>query len=65
MGDSMEINRYRPTWAPMPKVDDVRELIDRTGKVQKLARVKSVDTATRQVRMDILDLDDQGRERVK
>ena len=59
------INQYFPSWAQLPNPGDIRELADRRGKVQHLARVSSTDPGTRQAKMEILRLDRSGKEKRK
>ena len=56
---------YRPTWLDLPKPGDIKELVNREGKVQALGRVTHTDPATRNYEIEILDLDKSGRERTK
>jgi len=57
------MNQYYNKWVKLPAPGDVRELVDRTGKVRRLARVKSIDRATRQAELEVIRLDRNGRER--
>jgi hypothetical protein len=60
-----EINRYRPTGLDLPKPGDILELVNREGKVLNLGRVTHTDPVTRNYEIEILDLDNEGRERTK
>ena len=55
--------QYYPRWTPLPSPGDIREIADRRmGKISKLARVRKVHPASRQVEMNYLKLDKNGKE---
>jgi hypothetical protein len=59
------MKQYYHRHIQLPAPGQIRELEDRTGKVRKLARVTSIDRATRQAELELISLDRRGRERTK
>jgi len=54
------INQYILTWYDLPAIGEIRELVDRDGKVQQLAKVVGVDSTTRRATLEIMELDNNG-----
>jgi len=60
------INQYFHKGISLPKPGDLREITDkRTGKVKYLGRVTRVNSHNRMAEIEILHLDQNGRERTK
>lgn len=60
------INQYYPKGIRLPAPGETREITDkRTGKVKYLGRVSRVNSHNRMAEIEIIDLDQGGRERGK